>query len=192
MSTIINLTNPNGTKLLTKGKYCDKDITVTPTLQEKTVTANGEVTPDSGYAGLSKVTVNIENAGDGTTPTYQEKTVTANGEVTPDEGYDALSKVTVAIPVYAGETQSLDEDTDEITFTVWDVATTTGTECVAPTGCNFQTLAETDSNFAAAGSSVYYKDEMLCTDNGLTDSVYPDTVIEAGATYYYTTGENPV
>ena len=37
--------------------------------------------------------------------------------MTPDEGYDALSKVTVAIPVYAGETQSL----DEITFTVDDV-----------------------------------------------------------------------
>lgn len=121
MSTIINLTNPNGTKLLTKGKYCDKDITVTPNLQEKTVTANGDVTPDSGYAGLSKVTVNIENVGDGTTPTYQEKTVTANGEVTPDEGYDALSKVTVAIPVYAGETQGIGEDTDEITFTVDDV-----------------------------------------------------------------------
>lgn len=55
----IQLINPNGVELSTQGTYVDKNIQVVPTLQEKTVTTNGDITPDSGYAGLSKVTVNV-------------------------------------------------------------------------------------------------------------------------------------
>ena len=59
----IQLTNPNGVELSAQGTYVDKNIQVVPTLQEKTITTNGNVTPDSGYAGLSKVTVNVASTG---------------------------------------------------------------------------------------------------------------------------------
>lgn len=43
--------------LATKGCYCPEDVEVAAVLQEKTVTENGEVVADSGYAGLGKVVV---------------------------------------------------------------------------------------------------------------------------------------
>ena len=55
----INLTDKNGATLKTAGTYCTDDITVVPVLQTKTVTINGEVTPDEGFAGLQKIIVNV-------------------------------------------------------------------------------------------------------------------------------------
>lgn len=87
-------------------------VNAVPT-EEKTVTANGTVTPSSGKF-LSKVTVNVPTAA----PTLQAKTVnptTSQQEVTADSGYDALSKVT--INAIQTETKSVTPTTSEQTVT---------------------------------------------------------------------------
>lgn len=43
--------------------YSSVTVNVEPVLQEKTATENGDVTPDAGYDGLSKVVVNVASTG---------------------------------------------------------------------------------------------------------------------------------
>lgn len=62
--------------------------------QEKEIKTNGVHTPDTGYAGFSKVIVNVPDV----PSVLQEKTVyptTSEQSVLPDDGFDGLSKVTV-------------------------------------------------------------------------------------------------
>lgn len=91
----VTLDTVTKSKTIDSGYY--KGGSVSIVTQEKTATANGDITPDAGKV-LSKVTVNVSSEA----PILQEKSVTPTKsvqEITKDEGYDGLSKVTVgAIP----------------------------------------------------------------------------------------------
>jgi hypothetical protein len=182
------------TLLHTAGKYCTEDILVkvpmvegnpeveNPPLQEKTVYDNGEVTPDAGYYGLSKVNVNVPtkepvlqdrtftengtyNAGQGydgfgeikvdvpeKEPVLQEKNVTANGEVIPDNGYDGLSKVTVNVPTSGGGIDTSDANATEDDITLNATAYVKG---VKLTGKNPYKKAETDNEVQTQEALIY-------------------------------------
>ena len=84
-------------------------------LQEKTATENGDVLPDEGFNGMSKVTVAIPT-GSGKEEQEKSITITKNGttEVTPDEG-KTLSKVTVTASVVDSEVGKPYIDTSKMT-----------------------------------------------------------------------------
>lgn len=138
----IPLTSSGATTCKTAQKYCDKNIIVYPKLQEKTTaptSASQAITADSGYAGLSKVTISAvptetKTATAGTsattvTPTSgkfltsvtvnptpsEEKTVeitsSGNTVITPSSG-KLLSKVTVT-PVLQSDKPAYASDTTQ-------------------------------------------------------------------------------
>ena len=73
-------------------------VSVSPVLQNKTVTENGSYSADSGYDGLGTVIVNVS----GSQINNQNKTVTENGVYTADSGYTGLGTVTVNVPTGEG------------------------------------------------------------------------------------------
>ena len=119
-STIATM-NASGTKTLeTAGKYCEGDIEVeytrpsapSPSLQSKTVSpslSQQTVSPDSGYDGLSSVTVNAMPSGTVGTPVATKGTVSNNSisvtpSVTNTTGYITGGTVTgTAVTVSANE-----------------------------------------------------------------------------------------
>lgn len=83
----------NGTTVAPAGTaYSPVSVNVQPTLQSKTATENGTVTPDSGYDGLSEVVVDVSGDID-----IETLTVTENGTVVAPAG-KAYGTVIVDVP----------------------------------------------------------------------------------------------
>lgn len=122
----------NGSKTITpsSGKAISQvnvQVNVQPKLQEKSTNKNGDVVADSGYDGLSKVSVNVPEK----VPTLQDKTITENGTYSADNGYDGLGNVTVNVESEGGI------DTSDATVTENDMpqgVTAYGKEGVKITG----------------------------------------------------------
>lgn len=96
----INITKSAGVVLKTQGKYCDKDITVVPTLEEKSVTPTEsaqEITPSDGKCGISKVNVGaVQTETKTITPTTSQQTFT------PTSGKYFKQVICQAIQAYQG------------------------------------------------------------------------------------------
>lgn len=96
----INVTKSAGVVLKTQGKYCAEDITVVPTLEEKSITPTEsaqEVTPSAGNCGISKVNVGaVQTETKTITPTTSQQTFT------PTNGKYFKQVICQAIQAYQG------------------------------------------------------------------------------------------
>lgn len=55
----ISLTSAEGVVLATEGKYCDKNVAITPNLATKSISENGTYPIPEGYAGYGEITVEV-------------------------------------------------------------------------------------------------------------------------------------
>ena len=136
-----------------------------PILQEKSITPSESVqnvTPDSGYDGLSKVSVGAIQT--------ETKTVTANGTVTPSSG-KYLKQVTVNVP-----TSGI--DTSDATATAGDIAKnkTAYVNGGKVNGALPDYLSDKEATFAANYTQVSdYNDSMfLCRGSNSGDKILRD------------------
>ena len=96
----INVTKSAGVVLKTQGKYCAENITVVPTLEEKSVTPTEsaqEIVPSAGNCGISKLTVGaVQTETKTITPTTSQQTFT------PTSGKYFKQVICQAIQAYQG------------------------------------------------------------------------------------------
>ena len=96
----INITNPLGVICKTQGKYCAEDITVVPTLEEKSATpmeSAQEIVPSAGNCGISKLNLGaVQTETKTITPTTSEQTFT------PTSGKYFKQVICQAIQAYQG------------------------------------------------------------------------------------------
>ena len=172
----------------------------TVTLQEKSVnparTAT-DVTPDSGYTGLSKVTVNAAPV------QTKEATVstTEDVEVTADSGYYGLSKVTVkrikvqsrtVSPSSSAQTVLPESGYDYLSSVTVNAASgashnITGFDTTAPASASYNNLTNNASGYSISGNNAYIVVKAVWNCDGVSKEAY--SYLQGAPTALYAAGK---